>query len=359
MSKLQEIGRRIRLTPGHRIPLWRQVAAQLSVEIRGRGAGRGEELPAVRALARELGLHRETVRAAYALLEEQGLVEVRGGSGVRVPGPPVPEDGLPLGDAFRRYLARERAAGRSCREIASLFRCWYGGVRARRLLLVGEAGGDRSLRAAELSGALPSVSVETSSPADLRSHPERLHRGLAAAMPAAAARLRDRLPPWSDVYPLRLSSLTVVRALLLRVPADAPVALVTGSRSLRRRIEELAAGLRGDEVPLLRLEPGDLEGRSSALEMARFVLTDLPGREAAAGRRPGAPVVPVRSLGRGTIAGLRRFFEETGPGGDASPRDAPAGEERGAARPGAAAASTPAVTGARPPADTTPGRIAG
>jgi DNA-binding transcriptional regulator YhcF (GntR family) len=44
----------------------------------------GERLPSIREQARRLGRNERTVKAAYAALEEEGLVEVRGRSGVFV-----------------------------------------------------------------------------------------------------------------------------------------------------------------------------------------------------------------------------------------------------------------------------------
>jgi GntR family transcriptional regulator/MocR family aminotransferase len=64
--------------------LYRRIAADLRRRI---GAGRlpqGFRLPSSRSLARQLGVSRNTVIAAYDLLIDEGLLSAREGSGTRV-----------------------------------------------------------------------------------------------------------------------------------------------------------------------------------------------------------------------------------------------------------------------------------
>ena len=62
--------------------LYRQIAEQLRVLIRGDEFAPGTRLPAERDLARQLGVSRPSVREALIALEVEGWVEVRSGSGV-------------------------------------------------------------------------------------------------------------------------------------------------------------------------------------------------------------------------------------------------------------------------------------
>lgn len=64
--------------------LYRQIADQLSQLIRRGDFRAGDRLPAERELAEQLGVSRPTVREALIALEVEGIVEVRGGSGVFV-----------------------------------------------------------------------------------------------------------------------------------------------------------------------------------------------------------------------------------------------------------------------------------
>src|SRR4051794_22425416 len=74
------------LNPDSESPLYRQLAEQIGIRIRSGQLGRGERLPATRELAGLLGLNRTTVSAAYAMLEEQGLIAGQVGRGSFVTG---------------------------------------------------------------------------------------------------------------------------------------------------------------------------------------------------------------------------------------------------------------------------------
>ncbi len=64
--------------------VYQQIATQLGNAIARGDWTPGERLPAIRALAAELGVHRDTVALAYAQLAEAGWVEARVGAGTFV-----------------------------------------------------------------------------------------------------------------------------------------------------------------------------------------------------------------------------------------------------------------------------------
>ena len=80
------------------VALPRQIATYLEELIRCGHVAPGSSLPPTRALARDTGVSRKTVEAAYDQLEERGLVQIRAGQGVSVRRrlPPNPEPGLPF-----------------------------------------------------------------------------------------------------------------------------------------------------------------------------------------------------------------------------------------------------------------------
>src|SRR4051794_33308491 len=81
------------LSPDSDSPLYRQLAEQMSLRIRSGQWARGERLPATRELAGLLGLNRTTISAAYAMLEEQGLIAGQVGRGSFVTGGSDPAPG--------------------------------------------------------------------------------------------------------------------------------------------------------------------------------------------------------------------------------------------------------------------------
>src|SRR5437763_7544866 len=64
--------------------LYRQIADQIRTLIRSREFAAGTRLPPERDLASQLRVSRPSVREALIALEVEGLVEIRGGSGVYV-----------------------------------------------------------------------------------------------------------------------------------------------------------------------------------------------------------------------------------------------------------------------------------
>lgn len=77
-------GIKLRVDPESDEPIYRQISAQLGDAIaRGEWAP-GERLPAIRTLAVQLGLHRDTIAIAYEQLANAGWVEARVGAGTFV-----------------------------------------------------------------------------------------------------------------------------------------------------------------------------------------------------------------------------------------------------------------------------------
>lgn len=67
-------------------PVYQQIATQIQGVITRREVGSGDRLPAIRVLATQLGLHRDTVALAYEHLANEGWVEARVGAGTFVRG---------------------------------------------------------------------------------------------------------------------------------------------------------------------------------------------------------------------------------------------------------------------------------
>src|SRR5215475_14877610 len=86
--------------PALRVPLFAQIANAITEHIRGGRLAAGDVLPGTRALARQLGVDRDTVIAAYGDLEAQGLLASLPRTGTVVADPP-------RGVAVQRGLARQ------------------------------------------------------------------------------------------------------------------------------------------------------------------------------------------------------------------------------------------------------------
>ena len=71
-------------------PLHAQLTRALKTALAGGRFGQGSRLPPTRALARDLGVSRNTVLTAYEQLRAEGFVDARVGSGSFVAAPPRP-----------------------------------------------------------------------------------------------------------------------------------------------------------------------------------------------------------------------------------------------------------------------------
>ena len=61
------------------VPAYKQLVDQIRLQVAGGRLKPGEEIPSTRALSAELGLNPMTISRAYALLEEDGILERRPG----------------------------------------------------------------------------------------------------------------------------------------------------------------------------------------------------------------------------------------------------------------------------------------
>ena len=72
------------------MPFYTQIVEQVSTMAVSGVLETGERLPTLRALARELGVNRNTVSRAYSELEREGVIMTNHGGGSRV-GPELPK----------------------------------------------------------------------------------------------------------------------------------------------------------------------------------------------------------------------------------------------------------------------------
>jgi DNA-binding transcriptional regulator YhcF (GntR family) len=111
---MEDVG--IRIDRRGDVPVGVQLAWALRGAIESGVLGAGDRLPPLRELATEVGVNANTLRAAYAKLEAEGLIETRHGSGTFVAGAPARRDLSPLVGAASRAA---RDAGVDPRELAA------------------------------------------------------------------------------------------------------------------------------------------------------------------------------------------------------------------------------------------------
>lgn len=110
-------------------PAYRQIVDSMRILLIGRQLKPGDELPSVRRMATDLGVHFNTVAEAYRLLADEGWLDLRHGKGATVIQRSVPQPSPEQLEEFRRRLdglaAEMLAHGASPQKIKSeLLRVW-------------------------------------------------------------------------------------------------------------------------------------------------------------------------------------------------------------------------------------------
>jgi GntR family transcriptional regulator len=118
---------RIRVDLDSTIPVTRQIIDALRVQLVEGTLQVGAELPSVRRVAMELGIHFNTVAEAYRVLAAEGWLDLRHGRGARViereaPAAATRADVADYRRRLRELISQMRARGLSPQRIADELR---------------------------------------------------------------------------------------------------------------------------------------------------------------------------------------------------------------------------------------------
>jgi GntR family transcriptional regulator len=116
----------IQIIPGSDEPIYVQIVEQVSEAIAKGQIVAGDKLPAVRKLAAELVINPNTVARAYTILEQNGLVTTKTGSGTFVADPKLRSkdatDVNILCERIDTLIARSLNLGLEPEDIISMFK---------------------------------------------------------------------------------------------------------------------------------------------------------------------------------------------------------------------------------------------
>jgi DNA-binding transcriptional regulator YhcF (GntR family) len=114
----------ITIDPDDPRPIYHQVADSIRVLIAGHDLAPGAALPPVRQVAADLGVSQNTIALAYRVLQDEGLVEIRHGSGAVVTERPRPTGAASeeLRRQLRSLLAQLMLGGLARPEIVRVVR---------------------------------------------------------------------------------------------------------------------------------------------------------------------------------------------------------------------------------------------
>jgi GntR family transcriptional regulator len=284
------------------VPVREQIATQLQLKILGGELAHGARLPSVRALARRLRVHHNTVSAAYQDLQAAGHVQLRRGSGVFVcrAGPTELPQARGLDEMIRLALRSALAMGYSGNDIRAAVERWLAAAPPERLVVVDPSREMGELLVHELRAGLqrPAAALTLE---DVAADPAQLKGSLVLVLPYYVEELR-RLAPSASVEEVTLEVAEGDRKAIVSLPAGSIVLVVAHPPPVLPFASVFLRSLRGDELLVeTRLLSAAREWRRLA-PAADLVLADTlcaPSLLQAGARRVReVRVVPARALDR-------------------------------------------------------------
>ena len=263
-----------------------QLVAQLELRILGGELAPGEKLPSVRALARRLRLHPNTVSAAYRKLEASRHVEMRRGAGVfvRPSGATSLEGAKDLDEMIRVALDQAARKGFTAPEVRAAVLRWLGALPPERLVAVDPSRAMAELTLAEL-GPGTGLRMEAQTLREVEERPALLDGGLAVSLPYHVATLR-RVAPRATVLTVNLEVPASVREAIAGLPKGAIVVVVSHAETVLPFATTLIRSLRGDEVLVEARTLADAGGWRRLVPAADVVFADVLSEEAVRKARP-------------------------------------------------------------------------
>ena len=225
-----------------------QLVTQLEMAILDGTLKHGQRLPSVRALARRLKIHHNTVSAAYQDLVAAGHVQLQRGSGVYVgrEGPTAIADAVGLDEMIRIALHAAFRKGFSGPEIRGAVERWLAAAPPDRVVVVDPSAEMAELLVHEIGDALGMPATSCSLDAVERD-PALLAGALAIVLPYHHAAIR-KLAPDAAVKIVNLAFAAEDRRAIERVPAGSIILVVSHSPTVLPFASVLLRSLRGDEV---------------------------------------------------------------------------------------------------------------
>jgi DNA-binding transcriptional regulator YhcF (GntR family) len=287
------------------VPLHDQLLAQLELKILGGAIAPGERLPSVRALARQLGLHANTVSAAYRDLEAAGHVELKRGAGVfvRAGAPSTLEEARGLDEMIRLALVTAFRKGYTGPSMKAAVERWLTAAPAERVVVVDPRPETIEILTHEIEGAL-GVPVAGCTLDELEAEPSLLSGALALVYPYHGDKVAT-LVPGAAVQTIHVELPPEEKAAVMALPAGAMILFISRSPLVLSFAAAVIGGLRGDELLVETRPLGRRAEWRRLLPAADLVLADVLSYATVRKARPKR-ARELRLLGEGDLARIRR-----------------------------------------------------
>jgi GntR family transcriptional regulator len=284
------------------VPVRDQLVTQIEMRILDGSIAHGQRLPSVRALARRLKIHHNTVSAAYQDLEASGHVELRRGAGVFVRGTPPAtlSEAVGLDEMLRVALHAAFRKGFTGRQIRATVERWLAAAPPDRVLVVDPTPQMAELLMHEVRETVR-VPAAFCTPEDLLRDPGLLAGALALVLPYHEDRVHE-IAPGAALEVLTLAVHDEDRQAVLKLPAGSIILVVSHAPSLLPFASVFLRTLRGDDLVVETHLLAATREWKRLVRAADLVLADAlaaePVRKAGARRLREIRVVAEKALER-------------------------------------------------------------
>jgi DNA-binding transcriptional regulator YhcF (GntR family) len=263
-----------------------QLVTQIELKILSGALCPGDKLPSVRALARRLKVHPNTVASAYQDLQEAGHARVRKGSGVYVLsiGPATLVEARGLDEMIRMALMVAFRRGFSGAQIRAAVERWMAAAPPERIVLIDPVPDARELFVAELKRAIQ-LPISGCSPEELEGDPSLLAGALGVCLPYHVEAIRS-LAPGAPIEAVHLEPPEADREAIAKLPVGAVVLVVSAASTVLPFATVLGRTLRGDDLLVETRLLSDTRGWKRLCSAADLVFADVLAYPAVARAHP-------------------------------------------------------------------------
>ena len=112
----------LKIKPESDTPIYQQLRDQIVAGIAAGSLKPGDPLPSVREFARDIGVNYHTVNKAYALLRDEGYVNVYGRRGAEISEPPKADEAFlrDMEEKLIKIMAEARSKGMDAAEVVKI-----------------------------------------------------------------------------------------------------------------------------------------------------------------------------------------------------------------------------------------------
>ncbi|MBI4853919.1 MAG: GntR family transcriptional regulator [Acidobacteria bacterium] len=263
------------LSRGGVVSLNEQLVTQISLQIVNGILKPGDKLPSVRALARRLNVHHNTISSAYGVLADENLVEVRHGSGVYVSKTSIASSrGNDLDSLIRDFLDVARKQGHALQSIRESVKKWLDKQPPDHLLVIEPAKDLQKILIYELKQHFE-CEIVAATVEEVIAKQEMLTGALSVSTFYHATEIKRLLPSDALLVPINLQTLQPELVEKLKhLPEGAMVGIVSTGETMLEYARVIMVSLRGEDL-LVRTETFESTKKWQALsKIADLIITD-------------------------------------------------------------------------------------